>query len=259
MRWGMKCEYGCGQEAIHQFKNGKRCCSKTISGCPTYRKKHSLRMMGEKNPMFGEKRVHSLKARRLKSKSMKGKNNPMFGQKSPLRLTIEKIKNRYSIFYKEEEMIYSESNEILVHCKNHHCKNSKEMNGWFTPTRCQLVERIRQLEKDDGNGGSYFYCSNECKNECPLFNLYSDPFKAIVNPYTNEEYQTFRKFVLKRDIYKCQYCGKKAEHVHHERPQKLEPFFTLDPDFGWSCCKNCHYKKGHKDECSTGKLASIVC
>jgi len=27
------CEYGCGQEAKHQFKNGKWCCSNNISNC----------------------------------------------------------------------------------------------------------------------------------------------------------------------------------------------------------------------------------
>jgi len=29
-----KCDYGCGQEAKHQFKNGKMCCSKNHKSCP---------------------------------------------------------------------------------------------------------------------------------------------------------------------------------------------------------------------------------
>jgi hypothetical protein len=149
--------------------------------------------------------------------------------------------------------------EIQVHCKNHLCKNSKEKGGWFTPSRIQLVERIRQIEHVDGNDGSYFYCCEKCKQLCPLYNLHSDPFKDIDYSYTNSEYQTFRKFVLERDNYTCQFCGKKATDVHHERPQKLEPFFALDPDLAWSCCKKCHYKYGHKDECSTGNLANYLC
>ena len=28
------CDYGCGQEAIYQFKNGKWCCSKNYQSCP---------------------------------------------------------------------------------------------------------------------------------------------------------------------------------------------------------------------------------
>jgi len=60
----------------------------------------------------------------------------------------------------------------------------------------------------------------------------------------------------------CEYgCGKEATDVHHIRPQKLEPFFSLDPDYGLACCEECHYKYGHKtgSECSTGNLAQIAC
>ena len=31
------CEYGCGQEAAYQFKNGKWCCSKSYASCPVRR------------------------------------------------------------------------------------------------------------------------------------------------------------------------------------------------------------------------------
>ena len=27
------CDYGCGQPAIHQFKNGKKCCEKIVTKC----------------------------------------------------------------------------------------------------------------------------------------------------------------------------------------------------------------------------------
>ena len=33
------CEYGCGQEATYQFKNGKWCCSKRHNLCPEITKK----------------------------------------------------------------------------------------------------------------------------------------------------------------------------------------------------------------------------
>jgi len=213
------------------------------------RKKLSELRKGKKNGMYGKKRINSKETRRRMSESSK--------------LRIHTIYERYSLFSKVEEMIYNPDKpgekEIQVHCKNHNCPNSKEQGGWFTPTKIQLSERIRQLEKPDGNDAGYFYCSDECKGECPLFNLRADPFKEIIQPYTEEEHQVFREFVLDRDNYECQYCGKKAEHVHHERPQKLEPFFALDPDLAWSVCKDCHYKYGHIDECSTGNLANIIC
>jgi len=131
-----------------------------------------------------------------------------------------------------------ESGLIKIHCKNSKCKYSKENGNRFVPTLLQIFERIRQLESKYGNGGSYFYCCEKCKKECALFNLKSDPYKNNDKLYIPEEYQTFREIVLKRDDYKCIYCGEKAEHVHHTRPQKLEPFFSLDPDFGIFVCKD---------------------
>jgi len=197
----------------------------------------------------GKKGIHSEET--IKQMSIKQKR------------TIKYLKRKYPFFCKIEEMRYNPDKpgekEIQVHCKNHNCPNSKEQGGWFTPSNIQLYERIRQLEKDYGNGGCYFYCCDECKNECPLYYLKSDPLKNDKVHYTSSEYKQFREFVLERDKYICQYCGKKAEHVHHERPQKLEPFFALDPDLAWSVCKECHYKYGHKDECSTGKIATTIC
>jgi len=36
----MICDYGCGQKAIHQFKNGKWCCKKLAVHCPSQQKKN---------------------------------------------------------------------------------------------------------------------------------------------------------------------------------------------------------------------------
>jgi len=33
------CDYGCGQEAIYQFKNGKWCCSESHNACPGFKLK----------------------------------------------------------------------------------------------------------------------------------------------------------------------------------------------------------------------------
>lgn len=169
-----------------------------------------------------------------------------------LKQSLNYYKENYPFFYKIETPIEDSEGNILVRCKM--------CNELFTPSGNQLYERIRQLEKDGGNDGCYFYCSDNCKNLCPLYNLKKDPFKDNVEKkYTQQEYQQFREFVLERDEYKCQYCGEKAEHVHHERPQKLEPFFSLDPDLAWSVCSECHYKYGHNDECNTGNLSTIIC
>lgn len=191
-------------------------------------------------------------------------------------LTIEKIKEKYPLFAKVEEMRYNpdkpSEKEIQVHCKNHLCKNSKEQGGWFTPERVRLQSRIYSLEKKDGNEGRYLYCSDECINVCPLYNLHPNYILAQNNSkivYTDSEYQIFKKEVLKRqkeEIGKnvCEICGSDKDlQVHHIIPQKIEPYFSLDPDNGVILCgnksNNCHNKYGHKDECSYGKLSTLYC
>jgi len=175
--------------------------------------------------------------------------------KSFKRTIKEKYKRKYPLFWKVEDVRQNAvTGNIEVRCKNHKCENSKERDGWFTPTGSQLAERIRQLEICN-NDNCYFYCSQLCKDTCELYNLRSDPNKDIFKPYTEFEYQTFRKFVLERDENICQFCGEKGTDVHHERPVSTEPFFALDPDYSWTCCEQCHYKKGHIGDCSSIKLS----
>jgi len=278
------CAYGCGKKAIYKFKNGKWCCSRSPSGCPEIRKKIGkplrgktisekvikkrkktcLKKYGVDNPSKLKKTIEKIKKTCLKKYGVD--NVSKLGKiKGKLRLSIRDIKKQYPFFSQIEEMRYDPDKpgekEIQVHCKNHLCPNSKEKGGWFTPTKEQFKARKDWLE-NEGKDICYFYCSEKCKEECPLYQSKGgDPFKNIDIIYTQKEYQQFRKFILERDNYKCQYCGKKATEVHHERPQKLEPFFALDPDLAWSCCKKCHYKYGHKTgtECSTGTLASKIC
>jgi len=282
------CDYGCGQKAKYQFKNGKWCCSKSSNQCLKMIRKNSESNKGQirKNKVWnkGKKGIYSKETLDKWSKIRKGKSPWNKGKKGiysketrkkmgQQRLSIKQIKEKYPTFSKIEEMRYNpdklDKKEIQVHCKNHKCSNSKEQGGWFTPTnKDQLFNRIWSVEYNIEN--RYYYCSVKCKNECSLYGksvnqlIKQDQINAghiKEDLYTSEEYQTWRLNILKREDYKCEYCDEKASHVHHSRPQKLEPGFALDPDFGVACCKECHYKYGHKTrtECSTGNLANKTC
>jgi 5-methylcytosine-specific restriction endonuclease McrA len=159
----------------------------------------------------------------------------------------------------EKAKRYKHDREILtVVCANSEC------NKRFVPKLNSVIERVRCLNGTQ-RGEMRLYCSDNCKHSCSIYWKNPSTFINVINKneiyYTNSEYEIFKKIVLERDNYICQYCGKLAEHVHHERPKKLEPFFSLDPDLAWSCCGRCHYEKGHKkgSYCSTGNLSNILC
>jgi hypothetical protein len=179
--------------------------------------------------------------------SMSKKNKPTWNKYKKV-LNLKWLKERYPFFCKIEQPI--EKNEcIYVKCK--FCEN------WFKPTSSKLAERIRQLEKPRDFSEQHFYCSENCKSSCNLYYAKSNQKNTKTN--LSGEIKIWREEVLKRANYECEYCGEDATIAHHSRPQKLEPFFSLDPYYGISCCEKCHYEKGHNDECSTGNLASIIC
>jgi len=231
------------------------------------KRKISESMKGINNPNYGKKLTQAERlnlSNKLKNKivkketrekisnALKGKNAPGWkggysSKNIPTydffheKLTIEESPNRDII----------DSNILTVICK--FCKKR------FIPRLSAVRERVRALNGTQ-KGEMSLYCSEKCKEKCPTYRAQPKSSTVSVNKlYTDSEYQIFRTYVLERDNYKCQYCGEKAEHVHHERPQKLEPFFALDPYYAWSVCKKCHYKYGHKDECNTWNLANKQC
>lgn len=141
--------------------------------------------------------------------------------------------------------------EILqVRCTNSNCRQ------WFTPTYHQVSNRLQVINgKIEGN--NRFYCCNECKESCNIFN------KSVVEQekqFTPYELSIWSKTVLERHDFICEYCGETANTAHHIIPKKLAPFYALDPDNGISCCEECHYKYGHtSEECQPVYIAKVVC
>lgn len=160
-------------------------------------------------------------------------------------LDVLRIKERYPFFYKIEKPI-EKDNDLYVKCK--FCKE------YFIPTGSQLSERVRCLEKEGNYGEQHFYCSKECKQNCPTYR--SKPILNIKRNYPLEsQLMVFRKTVLERDNYKCRYCGETAARVHHIYPIKRCPEFSLDPENGLSICVDCHKTYPHRDDCSYYKIA----
>jgi 5-methylcytosine-specific restriction endonuclease McrA len=190
----------------------------------------------------------------------------------PNKLTYKKCLEKYPLLIKVEELKEGPNGEILAHCKNVNCKNSKENGGYFEPTTYQLGWRKEGI---DGNDTHYLYCCEECKHSCPLYHRSAAVLHNLLNEnkeilYTSGEYSTWRTEVFARQLREspehtinyCEYCGTTENlHAHHIHPQKVEPGFALDPDNGMVVCEKCHYEKCHEKgtECSSGNLANKIC
>lgn len=229
-------------------------------------------LSGKKNGMYG--RAHTGETRKLmviKGKenmlkrikncdtpTVRGKDHPNWKggvarKKLPL---FDTYAHQIEYVHEVRPVVRGGIKLLEVRCKN--------CNNWFVPKTNDVRSRLGSLvgRKDGENN---FYCSNECKNSCNIFNQQKWPKnhkprktnKSIW--YTNAELRIWREEVLKRADYKCEYCGEKATIAHHSKPKKLEPFLALDPEYGVACCEKCHYKYGHNGECSTGHLAHIDC
>jgi hypothetical protein len=186
------------------------------------------------------------------------------------RLSYQQCLERYPDVVKIEELKEGPNGEILGHCKNANCKNSKENGGYFDVSK-KVYERNRGI---NGYDTAHFYCCEECKNTCPLYKRSAATLHNRINenpeiPYTSAEYSTWKEEVYYRqkienntDTNFCEYCHATENlHVHHEVPQKIVPGYALDPINGIIACEDCHYKYGHEKgtECSTGNLANKIC
>lgn len=150
-----------------------------------------------------------------------------------------------------------DSDLLEVQCKFCH--------KWFNPTIISVKNRIHSISGKTTSSNN-LYCSDDCKEACPIFGrIYYRKNQSPPKLYNTTEYDIWRDEVKNRNIVEygelqCEYCNCKEDlECHHIIPQKVNDNFALDPDNGVVCCKKCHGKKAHKDECSMVNLAKIIC
>ena len=267
------CDYGCGNVANFEFKNGKFCCSKTQNSCNGKRKKQSEIMLkvckndelinkkrqatlkfleketpeekenrfkkrtdnyqnktedekkvknekiinGMKERGTYEKRKNNLKIslgkletkKKLSINVSKGRSTPEFKEKlrAKFAITIEKIKKRCPTFFEYEEIRNNPNNKemIQVRCKHKNCINSIDNDGWFEPTRKQLVLRMESI--NNTKGWSFFFCSDECKNK-------SEWFHVKVSPETLKKYERYIGLVYKETYKSVKKYSHEIENIN---------------------------------------------
>jgi 5-methylcytosine-specific restriction endonuclease McrA len=122
---------------------------------------------------------------------------------------------------------------------------------WYMPTLNSVRHRIQRLNSD----ANRFYCHNNCKKVCPLFNqsaqqlIKQDMVRAgliLPEELIREVQPELRQMSFARDDYICVKCGSTGPlHCHHIDPVISNPIESADVDNCITLCVNCH-KEAHK-------------
>jgi hypothetical protein len=245
-------------------------CSKTAKNNPMYGKHHTEEARrnisknsaikgGEKHPWFGKH--HTEEARRKIGESSKGSNNNLWkGGVTKKNLPL------YDTFATQiewaDDVRRSKEGPDIMEVKCVHCEK------WFIPKRWNVSRRVQYL-KGNIDIEYKFYCSEECKNNCPLYGksperlMKEDAVRAGRLQWLelNREIQPeLRQMVLERDGYKCTKCGSLENlHCHHILPVAIEPIESADIDNCTTLCYNCHKEAHLQDGCRYGQLRIEVC
>jgi len=206
--------------------------------------KEARRKMSES--LKGKK--HSEETKRKIGESIRGKNNPMYGK------TREKNHNwdggyssnnipKYNTYAHQiswiEKVRRNKEDQNILEVKCAYC------NKWFVPKLVDLQNRI-ELLKGRKNGELRLYCSNGCKQECPIFGQYLYP-KGFKISTSREVQPQLRQMVLERDNWTCQKCRSTEHlHCHHLKGILWEPLESADVDICITLCKSCHIKEHKK-------------
>jgi len=239
------CNYGCGQKAKYQLKNGKWCCSKSCNSCPEMKRQNSIKNLGR-----GAGKKYSEETRKKMSRSKKGLQA---GSKNPSWKGGYNSKNipRYDVYSKQlnpvEKIRRNNLDKNILEIKCAYC------GDWYIPKLHTVIDRIRSINSTSfGDHG--LYCSDKCKQECSIYRQVKYPkgFK----PATSREVQAeLRQMRFEIDDYTCQRCKKRQDeldvalHCHHIEGIRWEPLESADLDKVITLCKTCHLEVHQIEGC----------
>jgi len=113
---------------------------------------------------------------------------------------------------------------------------------YFYPTNMDIIRRI-QVFNGTVAGENRLYCSDGCKDACPIFNQKKWP-KGFKKATSREVNPLIRQMCLARDDYECQRCGKTIKeielHSHHIEGTVQQPMLANDVENTITLCKPCH-------------------
>lgn len=162
----------------------------------------------------------------------------------PLYDTYASRLEKYHSIYKIEK---DDINYLGVECA--YCKDI------FIPLRPAVSSRLDVIEGRN-TGDANFYCSEKCKEYCPIYNRHK--YYKGKNPNRNDRpnQSIWADMVKERDKHICQKCGITEEimYAHHIDPVVNNPIESMDIDNGMTLCKKCHKETHSIDGCTYNDL-----
>lgn len=129
---------------------------------------------------------------------------------------------------------------------------------FFRPTLTAIRSRVFALN-NNGCGEGRLYCSDSCKQACPVFNKVLWP-KGFKKATSREVPAMLRQMVLEGDNWTCQLCERTGDevelHCHHVKTVKGNEILAADIDNCITFCKDCHKLIHSQEGCTYTELAS---
>ena len=206
---------------------------------------------------MGKKRSEETKLKI--SKATIGKLNPMFGKKHTQKVKnfISKrnykggfTKNGLSSYdtYSDQISWAEETNCVTISGTGYLGVKCVYCGKWYIPKSFEVRARKNSL-MNNRTGGSKFYCSDECKENCPTYGKQKYP-KGFKKGTSREVSTYLRKLCFERDNWECQKCGATENlHCHHINGYAQNKILANDIDNVITLCKSCHKKVHSKIGC----------
>jgi len=174
---------------------------------------------------------------------------------------------KYDIYAPQIDFVNSvrrdPNNQELIQVK---CKLCKE---WFNPTNRQLRARVNAINGKYSIGSeSNLYCSQKCKDSCPLYDSTANELitqqRLKNNNLSKDDFQRIQQevriyFLKIKNPDKCELCGEKLDPkdliLHHIIPVSIDYVSEADIDNVIFVCKDCHNQTHQIDGCKTSQLA----
>jgi 5-methylcytosine-specific restriction endonuclease McrA len=223
------------------------------------------RYKGKNNPMYGKHHTEEVK----KTISNKKRGIPNFKLRGPrdggYRLNGIPKYDTYAPqldWCEEVRRNADDPNVLEVRCT--HC------DKWYVPKIWQVKNRIYTLNGyKNYNGEGRFYCSDACKQACPLYHksaktlMKEDAIRAGRMPWADMDREVqpeLRQMVLARDNYECQKCGSTENlQCHHILPVAVEPLLSADVDNCITLCEECHKAVHQQPGCRYSEIRTEIC